>query len=116
MTVFAKSLTDKEVTVRVGALKATISFLTSIDDTDTVMQYQGILPQILSVVVEALKENEDQGRLALESMQELTNSFPEIWKQASAQLVNVISQVIMQKSFENGTRSAATEVILALSS
>lgn len=55
------------------------------------MQYQGILPQILSVVVEALKENEDQGRLALESMQELTNSFPEIWKQAAAQLVNVIS-------------------------
>lgn len=116
MTVFAKSLADKEVTVRVGALKATISFLTSIDDTDTVMQYQGIIPQILSVVVEALKGNEDQGRLALESMQELTNSFPEIWKQASAQLVNVISQVIMQKSFEDGTRSAATEVILALSS
>jgi hypothetical protein len=116
MTVFAKSLADKEVTVRVGALKATISFLTSIDDTDTVMQYQGIIPQILSVVVEALKENEDQGRLALESMQELTNSFPEIWKQAAAQLVNVISQVIMQKSFEDGTRSAATEVILALSS
>ena len=66
--------------------------------------------------MEALKENEEQGRLALESMQELTNSFPEIWKQAVAQLVNVISQVIMQKSFEDGTRSAATEVILALSS
>lgn len=44
MTVFASSLADKEVTVRVGALKATISFLTSIDDTDTVMQYQGIIP------------------------------------------------------------------------
>jgi hypothetical protein len=39
-----------------------------------------------------------------------------IWKQAVTQLVNVISQVIMQKSFEDGTRSAATEVILALSS
>lgn len=116
MMIFSKSLTDKEVTVRVAALKATISFLTSIDDTDIVMQYQSILPQLLSTVVEALKENEEQGRLALESMIELTNTCPEIWKQTTAQLVNVISQVIMQKSFENGTRSAATEIVLALSS
>jgi len=68
MTIFAKSLTDKEVVVRVAALKATISFLTSIEDTDIVMGFQGIVPQILSTVVEALKENEDQGRQALESM------------------------------------------------
>jgi len=80
MTIFSKSLTDREVTVRVAALKATISFLTSIDDTDVVMQYQGVVPQILNTVVEALKENEDQGRLALESMIELTNTCPEIWK------------------------------------
>ena len=52
----------------------------------------------------------------MESMQELTNSFPEIWKQAAAQLVNVVSQVVMQCSFEDGTRSAAIEVVLALSS
>ncbi len=37
MMIFTKSLTDKEVRVRVAALKATISFLTSIDDTDIVM-------------------------------------------------------------------------------
>ena len=116
MTVFSKSLADKEVTVRVAALKATISFLTSIDDTDVVMQYASVIPQILNTVVEALKENEDQGRLARESMQELTNTCPEIWKKSTNQLVNVVSQVITQKSFENGTRSAATEVVLALSS
>lgn len=116
MTVFSKSLADKEVTVRVAALKATISFLTSIDDTDVVMQYASVIPKILNTVVEALKENEDQGRLALESMQELTNTCPEIWKKSTNQLVNVVSQVITQKSFENGTRSAATEVVLALSS
>jgi hypothetical protein len=32
------------------------------------MQYEGVVPQMLNTVVEALKENEDQGRLALESM------------------------------------------------
>jgi hypothetical protein len=57
MTIFSKSLTDREVTVRVAALKATISFLTSIDDSDVVVQFSGIVPLILSTVVEALKEN-----------------------------------------------------------
>lgn len=91
MAIFTKSLTDKEVAVRVAALKATISFLTSIEDTDIVMGFQVIIPQILNTVVESLKENEEQGRQALESMQDLTSACPEIWKQATPQLVNVIS-------------------------
>jgi hypothetical protein len=94
MTIFSKSLTDREVTVRVAALKATTSFLTSIDDSDMVLGYQGIIPQILNTVVEALKENEEQGRLALESMNELTNVHPEIWKNNTNQLINVVSQVM----------------------
>ncbi len=44
MGIFAKSFTDREVSVRVSALKATTSFLTSIDDSDIVMQYIGIIP------------------------------------------------------------------------
>ena len=81
-----------------------------------VMAYQGIIPQILNTVVDALKENEEQGRLALESMNELTNIHPEIWRNATNQLVNVVSQVMTQTSFENGTRASAIEVVLALSS
>lgn len=114
MTLFSKALTDREVTVRVAALKATTSFLTSIDDSEMVMQYAGVVPQILNTVVEALKENEEYGRQALESMNELTTIHSEIWKTNTNQLVNVVSQVMMQKTFENGTRAAAVEVILAL--
>lgn len=44
MNLFSKSLTDREVSVRVAALKATTSFLTSIDDSDQVMQYAGVIP------------------------------------------------------------------------
>lgn len=114
MQIFSKSLTDREVTVRVAALKATTSFLTSIDDSDVVMGYIGVIPQILNTVVEALKEDEGQGKLALDSMNELTNVHPEIWKNTTNQLVNVISQVMSQKSFEEGTRAAASEVVLTL--
>lgn len=59
MNIFARSLTDKEVNVRVAALKATSAFLTSIDDSDIVLSYIEIIPQLLNTVVEALKTNED---------------------------------------------------------
>lgn len=81
--------------MRVAALKATTSFLTSFDDSDLVVQYEEVMPQILSVMVEALKTNEDQGRLALESLQELTNTCPELWKKSTSQLVNVVSQIMV---------------------
>ena len=48
-------------------------------------------------------------------MVDLVNVHPEIWKNCTAQLVNVISQVITQKKFEDATRTSATEVVLALS-
>lgn len=83
MNIFSKSFTDREVGVRVAALKATTAFLTSIDDSDLVMTYIGIIPQVLNTVVEALKENEEQGRQALDSMNELTNVHPEIWKNST---------------------------------
>jgi hypothetical protein len=44
MTIFSKSFTDREVSVRVASLKATTSFLTSIDDSDMVMGYIGVMP------------------------------------------------------------------------
>lgn len=54
MSIFAKSLTDREMQVRVAALKATTAFLTSIDDSDIVLSYHEVMPQLLNTVVEAL--------------------------------------------------------------
>lgn len=47
-------------------------------------------------------------------MLDLSNTHPEIWKDNIAQLVNVISEVMICTDFENGTRNQACEVILAL--
>jgi hypothetical protein len=115
MKIFAQSLTDREISVKVAALKATSAFLTSIDDQDMVVQYIDIIPHLLNTIVEALKSSEDQGKQALESMIELTNIHPEIWKNSTNLLINVISQIMVQKNFEDSTRSSATEVLLALS-
>ncbi len=75
-------------------MKATTAFLTSIDDSDIVLQYTEVIPHLLNTVVEALKTNEESGKQAIESMIELTNAHPEIWKQSVQLLVNVIAQIL----------------------
>lgn len=115
MNIFAKTLTDRDIHVKVASLKATTAFLTSIDDSDLALQYVEIIPHMLNTVVEALQTNEEQGKMAIESMIDLTNTHPEIFKNMTAKLVNVFSQVMIQSTFEDSTRSAATEVILSIS-
>ena len=39
----------------------------------------------------AIKSNEDQGKLALESMVELTKVHPQAWREATPNLVSIIS-------------------------
>jgi len=54
MNIFAKTLSDRDLHVKVASLKATTAFLTSVDDSDVAMQYAGIIPAMLNTVVEAL--------------------------------------------------------------
>jgi hypothetical protein len=116
MQIFQKALSDDEVTVRVAALKAITAFCNGIDDADVVLGFAPIIPALLKTVVDALKADEDQGRAALESMDDLARTHPEIWKKEVPQLINVVSQIMNEKSFEPGTRTIAAEVILSLSS
>ena len=114
MTIFEKGLTDSDNNVRVASLKAVSAFLSSIEDQDIVMKFSNTLSLIIDIVTEALKHDEDQGRVALESLAELTTAHAEVWKSPS-KLLTVIAEVLGHKEFEDGTRAAAAEVVLALS-
>ena len=113
--IFEKALVDPEILVRVAALKAITAFVGAIDDQDIVMEFVPILEPLLNTVVKALEADEEQGRLALESLGELTGAHPEVWKANTSFLIQVVSDVATMKSFEPGTRSAAIEVVLSLS-
>ena len=102
--------------MRVAALKAISAFVGGIDDSEIALEFAPVLSLLLDVVVEALHSNEDQGRQALESLCELTSAHPECWKNDAAKLLNITAQVAQQKTFEDGTRSSAIEVVLSLSS
>mgnify|MGYP006095179923 CR=1 FL=1 len=102
--------------VKVAGLKATVTFLSSIEDEAVVNSFRPLMAPILNIMVEALKSDETQGKLALESMVELTKAHPQAWKDTAGQLVEIVSQIITAKDFEEGTRSQAAEVVLTLAS
>jgi hypothetical protein len=49
------------------------------------------MDSLLDTIVEALNADEEQGRLAMESMVELTMAHAEIWKSSIAKLLFVTS-------------------------
>jgi len=115
MQIFERALQDGEVTVRVAALKAVAAFVSGIDDSEVALEFAPVLALLLNVIVEALHVDEEQGRQALDSLGELTSVHPECWKTETSKLLNISAQIAQQKSFEDGTRAAAIEVVLSLS-
>jgi hypothetical protein len=79
------------------------------------MKFVPVLNLIMDIIVEALKFDEESGRVGLEALGELTNAHAEIWKNP-AKLLEITAEVMKHNKFEDGTRSAANEVLLALSS
>ena len=72
MSLFLDCLKDNNISVKVAALKAITSFLGSIDDEGAVLKYQDLMHNILDVVIDVLRSDEDKGKASLESMIELT--------------------------------------------
>ena len=51
--------------VRTATLRALTSFLCSIEDEDNVLKYQDMMSSLLDIVIEVLKNDEDQGMASL---------------------------------------------------
>lgn len=114
LELFKESLEDEQIEIRVASLKAISSFLSSIDEEDVVLKYKGISEKMLNVVIEVMKQDETQGQASLEFMIELTCSHGDIWSDSIPMLVYVISQIMKNREFEDGTRQSALEIVLSL--
>ena len=62
MEIFSQSMQDTNTRVRVATLKALTSFIISIEDEDNVMKYSSMMGNLLNIVIEVLKTDEEQGR------------------------------------------------------
>jgi hypothetical protein len=100
LELFMNALQDSSVEVKVAALKAITSFLSSIEDTTVVLKYKALTEKLLAVVIEVLQKDEDKGRASLEVMIELTQTHGEIWEGQTSTLINVVSEVMRNTDFE----------------
>lgn len=92
------------MSVRVASLKAITAFLCSIEEESIVLKYQDMMGSLLDMVVEVLRNDEDKGRSAIDSMIELSQYHGEIWSLVIDKLIFVVSEIIKNESFENSTR------------
>ena len=114
MQLFSEALNDTNVRVRVATLKALTCFITSIDEEDEVMKYKGMMEQLLNVVIQVLLTAEEEGKASLESLIELTQSYPEIWSTSMSKLIYVCSEIMKNKNFDIAPRQSALEIISTL--
>jgi hypothetical protein len=114
LQVFTSSLVKDNLKIKVAALKATSCFLSSLEEEETVKKCSPVMDNLLEVVVSALKNDEEQGRLALDSLTELANFHPDAWSKHTQKLMIVVSQIMQTKSFEDSTRNSALEIVLTL--
>lgn len=78
--------------------------MSSIDDEEVVLKYKAMMSGLLDVVIAVMQEDETQGQASLEAMIELTSTHGDIWGDSIPKLIFVISEVIKNKQFEDGTR------------
>lgn len=115
MNLFSESMKDTNPRVRVATLKALTTFITSIEDEEQVLKYSTMMDNLLEIVIEVLKTDEEQGRSSLESLIELSSSYADIWAESKNKLVFVCSEIMKNKDFEDSTRQTALEIITTLS-
>lgn len=72
------------------------------------------MSSLLDIVVEVIKDDEEQGKESLESLIELTNLFGEIWSACGPHLIFVSSEIMKNKDFEDSTRESALELIASV--
>lgn len=114
LDIFAASLEDEKIEVKVASLKAITNFLSSIDDTSVVLKYKTLAEKLLSVVIEVLNKDEEKGRASLDSMIELTSTHSDIWQGQVSMLINVASQIMKNREFDQETRTSALEIMATL--
>lgn len=114
LELFTATLQENDGAIKVAALKAITAFLSSIDDTEVVIKYKGMMDNLLDVVTSVMQADETQGQASLESMIELTQSHGDVWADCMPKLIHVVSQVMRHTEFENATRQSALEIITTL--
>jgi hypothetical protein len=104
---FEKFMADESVGVRVGATASLSSFLSCIQETSHIMKFEGVLPTLLTLLIEAIKDDEEKGLKVIKSFEDLINSHPKFVKKQLEEILNVFTEILMAQNLSEGIRNAS---------
>lgn len=114
-TLFEKYLLDPDVQIRVLAIKSITIFLAYITDEKYVKKFTSIFPILLSTSVEAIKVDEESGKISLESLNDLIETHPKFIKPIINDVIILASEIFTTKTLNENLRNTALNIILSLS-
>jgi hypothetical protein len=113
LTILTKAMQDLCPTVSLAAVKSLAAFLSGFDQENQVLPYSpdlGLSLDIVSAVLNSPSPPFDAVIKALNSLAELTEVFPRVWKASLEVLVNLMCAIARKSDLEE-LRSAAVEVL-----
>lgn len=114
LAIFSQLLTGPEVSIRTQAVKTISGFLCAIEDRTILLSASEVIKSLVETMVETLKNSEDDGKVALESLTNLTEKEPSIWDKYLSDIFVICSQIITATKFSGQTRSEAIDLILII--
>ncbi|EFJ15568.1 hypothetical protein SELMODRAFT_155690 [Selaginella moellendorffii] len=101
--------------VRIAALRATASFVQTLESVQDRERFQNLLPGMMQTLSLALNNNEEAtAQEALEMFIEVAGSEPRFMRRQLVDVVSTMMQIAEAESLEEGTRHLAVEFLITL--
>ena len=101
--------------VRIAALRATASFVQTLEEANDRNVFQDLLPSMMQTITQALEMNEEAtAQEALEMLIEIAGSEPRFLRKQLVDVVGSILQIAETEGLEEGTQHLAVEFMVTL--
>lgn len=106
-SIFEKYLQDADIQVRAATFKSITIFLSNISEYQNLKKFEGIAPVLVTKCIEAIKEDQTQGEIALQSFVELIETHPKYVRNVFNEIVKLFTEIMDSKQLSDGIRITA---------
>lgn len=112
--IFHRGLEDEDNDVRVASFKTLTIFLSSINDESLVKRFENVLAILLTKCIEAIKYDQESGKTALESLNDLIEIHPKFIKPIMPDLLRIFGEIMETDQLNPKLRITAMHGVLQL--
>lgn len=109
---FEKYISDSDIAVTIAAVKATITFISNIEEKNFVKKFASILPFIIQNLITAIKQEDTDSAISFIScLENLIESHPSFVKPVIEDILFTLTEILKEKSFNLGIRNQVLNCI-----